>query len=687
MLSRWTTRSVPLATKAHARFTPSPHLVLRSTCPSPPQPSALRFVHNGGRKETVEARPLSGPKLKALMIDHLSHSRPRAALDLFVSHLSVPSQSHSSRTLEGLIWIFFQYRQPRLALTAIERLHEKGYRFSSRLGAKLLRSSQNELLFDPEGLVKVLNWIKEGIERDKVEGKVVDQYMVETVMDVLKRMGRNDWNARVFEAYRGTLGDGQVGEPRLWAAAISAQAAGGDIKAAQLLFRDWRTLYLASRPDSPSAPPPPPPEQPYLALLNHFAVNSPPLPASKDPAYLLLQLMKADSIPASTPFLNALLRTELARKRFSSFWGIWNLFDKPEVISLGITRDHSTWKLASRSKLVSDESRRLRGRIHHSPLLHLSPLPYTESYTPPSRLLFSLLLSTRLSLTSHRPSLRLTTSKPDPLSTTPTSSHPPSPSSSTSTNAQQQSPSILLNSFLSLFLSIKDFPAAVIVLETFHVHSISPTATTHSSVVLSIIKLWEKGKLEPRIDRNDTDGIFGFGRGTLVSEEEVERRRRRRAGRNLGGDEVVGVIRGILEKRKFRVGLWQQRQLGKQHARQTSEGRIEEGRGEENEPSFEGGEEELEFGQSGEPPKWMVQREVRDTGYLVDLLEKASGLERDDWRQVLEQTRREVLPPRRRGGVDNLDDPSGREKVQEGQRKVTRGARYRKEAFGKEFSR
>jgi len=682
MLSRCSTRLSPIASKATRR---SPTVL-------EPRLSSFNFrLHSTetSKHDKKSDVPESISRIKTSMISHLSESRPQAALSLFLNHLSCSPSPHSDstgKTLEGLIWIFFQYRQPRLALVSIEQLNEKGFQISTRLATKLFKSFKNELMFDQNGnLVKILRWIQLAIQREgKEEGNKVNVQVVEVVIEVLKRMGRNDWSRQVFEAYRETLRDDQVGDPKLWASAISAQAAGGDVMAAQLLFKDWRTKYLALElQDSlDSSPPPPPPEQPYLALLNHFAVNSPPLPASKDPAYLLLQLMKHDRIVPSTSFLNALLRTELLRRRFSSFWGIWNSFDNDYDNGRRgrfVERDHSSWKLASRAKLISDESRRQRGRLHNSPLLHLSPIRYTECHTPTSRALFSHLLSDRLRLTSNRPSLRLSTSHKDPLKSTPTSSKLSSSSSSSSTSIDQAS-TTLLNSFLNLFLSRQDYSAAVVVLESFHVHSISPNSSTHSTVVLSIIKLWEKGKLDhPNshpTSRGDQSSSLLFGSGTIgIEGKESERRSRAIQNFKRGGHGAIEAIKKIIEQRKWRIGLWQQREQQRSASPEPTE---EEEQQTENEA----------VGEEGEAPRWMLQREMRDTSYLVDLLRRCSGLEQGEWEQVLHQTRKELLPlgKRRRARRETADDDDEVVSIDETRsknKKITRGARFRKETFGK----
>ncbi|GAA6025438.1 hypothetical protein JCM11491_004312 [Sporobolomyces phaffii] len=692
MLSRWASRPLSIAACASSRIGLASSLFRLSSTRAGRPHSTLRALDHDGRRGGA----LSGPKLKGVMIEHLAHARPRAALRAFVDHLDRPDSSHSARTLEGLVWTLCAYREPAVALEAVAHMHRAGYAVSTRLAAKLLRAHAAEVMFDPDRLVTVLKWIQAGIRRDHAARTRVDAHLVETVIDALKRIGRTDWCASVFAAYRESLGgdaDADMGHPRVWAAAISAHAAGGDVQAAQLLFNDWRTAHFASRPRPPDSgsppPPPPPPEGPYLALLNHFAVNCPPLPASKDPAYLLLQLVKADRVPLSTPFLNALLRVELSRKRFSSFWGIWALFDG----DAGVARDHSAWKLASRAKLVSDASRRQRGRLHRSPLLHLAPVPYAERHTPTSRSLFARLLATRLELTSHRPALRLPTSKPDPLA----ASASPSRSSDNDLTVPSRSASAsLLNSFLALFLSHQDFAAAAVVLETFHVHRVAPTAATHSTVVLSVIKLWERGQFDPfspphphptssSSSESSTPLVVPGGSGTLAV-EGYEASRRARAAKHLRGPRAVEAIRTILERREVRVGLWQQQHQRAERADDAQDD-LEEPGGVEGEGKGGGGRQRsVPPSPPSPPPRWMVQREMRDTTYLVELLAKCSGLDADGWRLEVDHARRELLPARReaeqgRRGGEREEQPDKKKS----KRKITRGARYRKEVFGKEL--
>ena len=151
-----------------------------------------------------------------------------------------------------------------------------------------------------------------------------------------------------------------------------------------------------------------------------------------------------------------------------------------------------------------------------------------------------------------------------------------------------------------------------------------------------------------------------FG-GTLGIEEK-ERRRRSRVERNLKGPLAIEAIRKILEARKIRVGLWR----GKSNDQ-------EEGEGEEGEGARES------------PPDWMVQREMRDTSYLVDLLQRCSGLEKEEWSQALEDTRRELLPQKKEESAVEGDEEDGGGVTKKRKKSITRGARYRKEVFGKEF--
>ncbi|GAA5953569.1 hypothetical protein JCM21900_006209 [Sporobolomyces salmonicolor] len=612
------------------------------------------------------------------MVDDLSHRQPRAALRLFLSALADPSPSASSRSAEGLAWLFFAYRQPRLAFEAITAMHAKGYLISPRLASKLLRSYSNELVFDSDALATVLGWIREGLMRGpSAERKEVNEGMLETVFDVLKRSFRGDWSAQLFQAYRDTLEEGEVGNARLWSSAIATSAYTGDIRTAQELFKEWRTAYFDHRRKtvafSLDEHSPPPPEGPYLALLNHFATTCPPLPVSRDPAYLFLQLIKSDGLALSTTLLNALLRTELHRKRFSSFWGLWNLFSDlscptpPADERAPLKRNSSSWKLALRAQLRAATLPRQRGKLHNSPLLALSPLPYSEAYTPTSRSLFARLLASRLHLTSHRPSLRLPTAKPDPLA-----------SSSSSASAG------LLNSFLELFVARSDFSAAAVALETFAVHRVEPTPSTHANVVLGVVKHWETGRMSVKVEHE----IFGITGGENIDSRESVRRRRAARSDGLAALEMVGRI---LEGRKMRVGLWR---AGAHpinaggEADEATETDGATGAGEAAEAEMEKEDADADADQILDavpppPPAWMLKRELRETGYLADLLRRCTGLDGEQWAEELVAVRKELLPPSRKNGGGAAEEPIEGRDGGKRRRPITRSRRFRHEAYGK----
>ncbi|GAA5859190.1 hypothetical protein JCM1840_003793 [Sporobolomyces johnsonii] len=650
----------------------------------PPKPTVRPKWPNQFRpQQRTPPGPLSPSKVRTLMVDHLSHRQPRAALRLFLSSLSAPTPSATSRSAEGLAWLFFAYRQPGLAFEAIAAMHAKGYLISPRLASKLLRSYSNQLTLDPDALATVLSWISDNLVRGtRHEQKEINEGMLETVLEVLKRTGREDWSAQLFQAYRDTLEEGEVGNPRLWSLAIATSAKTGDVRTARALFDEWRVAYSSHREkmetSSPDEPSPPPPEGPYLALLNHFATRSPPLPVSRDPAYGFLQLVKADGLALSIALLNAFLRTELHRKRFVSFWGLWKLFSDPTSPTPPIDgrpllqRNSSSWKLAVHAKLWSSTLPRRRGKLHNSPLHALSPLPYSEAHTPTSRSLFAQLLASRLSLTSHRPALRLPTTKPDPFA-----------SSHSSASAD------LLNSFLDLFIASSDFPAAAVVLETFAVHRVEPTASTHASVVLGVIKHGEKGRL-PRKGKVEHE-IFGLTGGDEIDSRERGTRTRMATGRAAridGGVEAREMVARSLERRKMRVGLWTGGGPGGAGGAGGSAEAEAEGEAEkEKETEKETGEKEDvdEISNPGPrgPPEWMVKRELRETGYLVDLLRRCTGLDEEQWGEEMVATRKELLPPSRKGGRG----ASGKS-IEEGgagkkKRPITRASRFRHEAYGK----
>jgi hypothetical protein len=167
-----------------------------------------------------------------------------------------------------------------------------------------------------------------------------------------------------------------------------------------------------------------------------------------------------------------------------------------------------------------------------------------------------------------------------------------------------------------------------------------------------------------------------FGSGTIgIEGKESERRSRAIQNFKRGGHGAIEAIKKIIEQRKWRIGLWQQREQQRSASPEPTE---EEEQQTENEA----------VGEEGEAPRWMLQREMRDTSYLVDLLRRCSGLEQGEWEQVLHQTRKELLPlgKRRRARRETADDDDEVVSIDETRsknKKITRGARFRKETFGK----
>ncbi|KPV75918.1 uncharacterized protein RHOBADRAFT_52929, partial [Rhodotorula graminis WP1] len=639
---------------------PRPPVVSPPSAPHRAAPAldAVNELHKGELHPVPKsARSKSPPvltlaQIRDAMVDSLATNKPRRALQTFLDALARRGNDRlSSRTVDGFAWLFCQYRQPKLARDAAAAMHAQGYVVTPKLASRLLRMSHHDLVLQPDVLAKVLAWISDGMLRDKRDGgKDVDEAMLETVLDVLKRMGRSDWLVDVLDAYRATLDSGQPGSPRLWALAISAKASEGDVRAAQHLFSTWRALYEAHErasakrrdlaPSSPddTAPPPrrrPPPADPYLALLHHFAAGTTYI-ATRDPAYKLVAVATEHGLSPSADLVNALLRTELHRRRWASFWGLWAQFD-----ALALERREASWALAVKAKLWAEAERRQRGRSHSSPLHAVAPFPYAELPSPPSRTLFRSALSSRLAATHHRPSRIL----------------------STTDGPSSLSPAVL-NLFLDLFVLRRDWAATAVVLETFGVHRIEPDARTHAAVVLGLVRLWERGRLSDEALARTTAGRGGArdaAREVDVYDEREQARRRR--GAVMGGPQGVELIRTILEGRKMRVGLWRGAEAG------AVEASSEQGQGAEEAVAVEG------VGEDGttttpSPPAWMTQRETRDVGYLATLLQRCAGLDDAEWAAVRAEARAEMLPERTSRKVKKV-------------KSINRGARFRDDAYGK----
>ncbi|GAA5968279.1 hypothetical protein JCM11641_003792 [Rhodosporidiobolus odoratus] len=594
------------------------------------------------------SEPYTPSQTRDRLVDLLATGQPREALRLFNHSLSHAHETATPETPAGHAWLFLHYRQPLVAFQAVKFVHEKGYAVPPSLAAKLLHDLSEQLDTDAETLVNVLAWFSEGMVREKAKARrsAEDDRLLETVMSALRKIGRGDWLAEVFRLYRDVLGEAEVGSSRLWSLAIASRAEDGAVGLARSLLQQWRAAYLKQHgsltPLDPSdASTPELPSGPYLALLHHFTETAPPLPGSRDPAYQLLGEMKRDGLPSSTALLNALLRLESKRNRFSSFWGLWQQFDV-----LGLDRSPLSWSLAAGAKLRADRVRhsRKRGRLHNSPLLSSAPFPYTELHTPTSRSLFRTLLSDHLTRTSHRPARHLAQTSFDCLS-----------------------PS-LLNTFLNLFITRSDWSAAAVVLETFSVHRLEPDARTHGSVVVGVVKQWERGKLAGKLREEQQAMRNPYGAGSL------EEDRRKRQVQALGGPESIGMIREILEGRKVRAGLWSLEEDGKNEVEQEQLERGDEGQGLEVVTLEEEEEEEDPFLTA--PPEKERLSEMRNLRYLVSLLRRSAGLHPADWTRLMETARKEMLP-----------EPKEREEGDEKDKRIDRQRRWEHYAYGASLRR
>lgn len=540
------------------------------------------------------------------MIRSLQTRKPREALRLLMNTLDDPAQVPPPEQLLGLAHLFFAYNKPELAMEAVLKLHERGLRIPPAMAVKLLQSAYHELVVDQDKLATVVGWLKEGVmnERAKDEGEAMDVQLVLTVMSLLKRLGHAEWAMSIFEAWLDALPEGQVGPSMVWSQAISVLASVEDVVGAREVFmewrRRWRSVHLPSSSATPSRPsssvastsaePTPsrprstiPPEQPYTTLLSFLASRPSSTPQRKDPIIPILALIKHDHLPLSLGLFHTLLRVEMHRKRFPSFWGLWS-----KLAEGGWQRNHVSWSLAIKAIVHSSSIQRRRARKYGSPLQTILPEPYTDAHGPKARDLFCQFLQNHQQATNGRPALEL--AKDD--------------GAVTSTN--------ILNRFLSLFVDRGDWQAAAVVLETFSVHRVEPNEATHGDVVVGVVRHWEKGKLRGALE--EEQGLLGAdGDGP-----EAAGRMRRRA-EMLGGRAGGQLISRILEQRQFRVKMF------------VEGGGVEESG--------------VQLAQQ-RPPAWMLEKERREMAYLFSLLRRSEGMDELRWKEEMAKTRAEMLPGR-----------------------------------------
>ncbi|KAJ8295475.1 hypothetical protein OF846_001701 [Rhodotorula toruloides] len=556
--------------------------------------------------------------IATVLQEALATGREQIALEQFQALIRREGTERlSAEEVEGFVWLFVQYRQPELARTATAAMEAAGYPVSTRLAGKLLRNFKNRVIVDLDALAAMLSWLSHAMVREKGEGGLVDVELVDTVLDMLKRLGKTDWFLEVFRAYRDCLDPDDIGSPRLWQLAISAHTADGDEAAARALFDRWRRLDQQRRQRLATAETPsdeikaelhsPPPEQPYLAMLDFYAAHGRGQSSTSDPAYRFVSLCTKDGLAPSTKFLHSLLRLEMMRHRWTSFWGIWKAFDE-----LGVQRNHLTYSLGARASLWRlTTKRRPEPQSRYSPLHDVVSFGYTQVVPPDMRQFLRTVLSLRLDATGHRPHRRLSAKENEIVTVD------------------------LLNKLLDYFVKDNDWPAAAIVLETFKVHRFEPNPHTHAVVVCGIVKQWQRRRLDHKLD-----GLLGS-----VSAFDGPEAANSRRSWLISPATTVDAVAKILELRKMRVSLWTKRDPSEYVEEDDSATiTVEYVPTTPTQSQAEIEAEERKDERRRKKTQWMISRELRETGYLMELLRRCEGSSEEDWRALLAETRKEVLP-------------------------------------------
>lgn len=381
--------------------------------------------------------PLSDTQLKQLITSRFASSLPRRALHAFRTYLPFTPPA----TTFALVDLFLSYQHPTIALEAISLVDQAGLRVPPELCIQLLRTKMDDLVLEPDNLSLVIGWLESGIAGGRSSNEPMEEELVAVVLDALKRLGRADWVTQIFEAYRSSLPPSSVGSDYLWSILISAQGQDGDLLTARRTFDTWRSLHFSS----PSSSSTPPPERPYLTLLDLLSTHSPRRPPRSQSPDTFLTLIASDALPLSPPLFASLLRLELSRKRFPSFW---NLFTRMDTLSS--RRNRAVWRLAIKAALWETSKRTQAG--------------------PGARGLLKAFLEQRhRELGGRTPDAKLEVTIVDAGT---------------------------LDAFLRLFVERGDWPAAEVVLECYGVHRVEPSEKTHGVVVLGVVRGWEKGRVE-----------------------------------------------------------------------------------------------------------------------------------------------------------------------------------------------
>lgn len=591
----------------------------------------------------VDQAPNSN-SIKQVMVRRLQQKHPRAAYRVFKQALETPASLEHGEMV-GLASLFVQYDEPELGLDAVLAIHKLGYNIPGKLVVQLLSTAFDELLLAPDKLSILIEWLKlENARADRRnlgdsqqkpdaihKPRPTDEMVVKT-MTLLRKMGRNEWALDVFESWVARLDEQDPGWEVPWTMAISLHAVDHDVRGAKSVFNAWRQRWQSAQEaraasvraragDRPvHVAPLRPPSRPYLTLINFLATQNTHLPVATDPLYRLLALLRTDNVALSISVYNALLRVELYRSRFGSFWGLWARMRQD-----GWQPNRATWRLLAKAQEWRDSLQRQRSRAVKSPLQSVLP-GYDDARAPSSRELFRLLLSDHQQQTGHRPSL----AKPQ---------HTPSAKGRNIDGIKPLVDTSMLNAYLRLFVNLGDWAAATVVLESFGVYHCEPDEATHGAVILGVVRSWEKGTL--RGELAEASGItnrLGYTSSYGPLRNHSSRSRRQPGGgtpasavwRTQRGAQGLELVNRIVEARNMRVGLWTTRN------QQTDVG----GDSAETASTTAGS-----SGSSSVPaPDWMLRREMRETWYLKSLLRRCEGLEPPQWHALMASVRREMLP-------------------------------------------
>ncbi|SCV69011.1 BQ2448_2031 [Microbotryum intermedium] len=594
------------------------------------QPDEFHGSRNSDRAgESVPSRASRGPSRRmvatspaelAFNLAHLLRGRqPKFALRVYLTELN---QSPSFITLDNyvsLLRLFIEYGQIACALEAIKASRRKGWAIPASLAKLVIVNSASELVSNPAYLKTVVEWvkqsqepIKEGIERSAEDRKLGAHFSL-AAMDALKRLGQGDAALEIFANHIDSAPEGEIGRAEMWAEAIRCKAFDRDIEGAQELFFRWRSLWFESRgsdtlpvvdiAETPSQGPRKQlknnngrknlaisefsPAEPYLALLNFLAIATCRRPVDRDAAYSVISLLHQDSVRISTSVFNALLRVELQRARFTSFWGLI-----AKMVQGGWQRDHMTWRLCIQALIqpqVRRESSMLRTsstrglRTAHRPIRvgvqPASPLQCEAGYPsqdpPTARALYRSFLDAHRAATGDKRLLVL----PGVLKPIMTA--------------------ITLNTFLKLFLQRQDWIAVAHVLDAFKVYGLDPNERTHGQVVVGLVKLWERGKTLGMVEEEEA---MHSGQLTWNNRDRTLKAQRQ----STRGMELIAKI---LQTRREKHAAW-----------------SEEAVSWDDEAS-----DEMTNVASGKTSERIATGELRNVGYLIGLLKTCSGASEGEW--------------------------------------------------------